>query len=97
MVLNYKGKDRIEFGYKPYAEASYGGSPGAVATTLYKIGYCRSIEPAYDPEWNRLWVLPRHSNDGRTRSRYTLVLLMGEFLADHACSFFSFPGIYTIE
>lgn len=56
-MVNYKGKDRIEFGYKPYAEASYGSSPGAVATTLYKIGYCRSIEPAYDPEWNRLWVL----------------------------------------
>jgi hypothetical protein len=56
-MVNYKGRDRIEFGYKPYAEASYGSSPGAVATTLYKIGYCRSIEPAYDPEWNRLWVL----------------------------------------
>ena len=53
IMVNYKGKDQIEFGYKPYAEASYGSSPGAVATTLYKIGYCKSIEPAYDPEWNR--------------------------------------------
>ncbi len=56
-MVVYKGKDRIEFGYKSYNEAAYGGSPGATPTVLYKIGYCQSIEPLYDPEWNRLWVL----------------------------------------
>lgn len=56
-MVVYKGKDRIEFGYKPYNEAAYGGSPGGVPTVLYKVGYCLTIEPLYDPEWNRLWVL----------------------------------------
>ncbi len=56
-MVRYKGKDRIEFGYKNYAEASYGGSPGVTPTTLFKMGYVTELTPQYDPELNRLWVL----------------------------------------
>lgn len=57
MSIRYKGKDRIELGYNPYAEAAYGGSPGAVPTTLYRIGHMQTIEPLYDPELTRIFAL----------------------------------------
>ncbi len=56
-MVNYKGADLIEFGYKNYAEASYGSSPGGVPTALYRMGHILDIEPQDDPEYNRLWVL----------------------------------------
>ena len=56
-MVRYKGKDRIEFGYKNYAEASYGGSPGATPTVLFKMGYVTELTPQYDPELSRLFVL----------------------------------------
>jgi hypothetical protein len=57
MVIRYKGKDQIEFGYKDYDEASYGGSPGGTPTTLYRVGYVTELTPHYDPELNRVFVL----------------------------------------
>ncbi|MGD2200488.1 MAG: hypothetical protein PVJ38_02510 [Candidatus Bathyarchaeota archaeon] len=56
-MVRYKGKDRIEFGYKDYAEVNYGGSPGATPTTLSKVGYVSELTPLYDPELNRVFVL----------------------------------------
>ena len=56
-MVRYKGKDRIEFGYKNYPEASYGSSPGATPTSLYRIGYVSELTPVYDPELNRVFVL----------------------------------------
>jgi hypothetical protein len=56
-MVRYKGKDRIEFGYKNYQESSYGGSPGATPTTLYRVGYVSEIGPHYDPELSRVFVL----------------------------------------
>jgi hypothetical protein len=56
-LVNYKGGDLIEFGYKNYAESSYGGSPGASATTLYRVGHVTELAPRYDPELSRLWAL----------------------------------------
>jgi len=56
-MVRYRGKDQIEFGYKNYAEASYGGSPGATPTALFKIGYVKELTPLYDPELNRIHVL----------------------------------------
>jgi len=56
-MVRYRGKDQIEFGYKNYAEASYGGSPGVTPTTLFRIGYVRELTPLYDPELNRIFVL----------------------------------------
>ena len=56
-MVRYRGKDQIEFGYKNYAEASYGGSPGATPTALFRIGYVRELTPLYDPELNRVYVL----------------------------------------
>lgn len=57
MMVTYKGRDLIEFGYKNYAESSYGGSPGATPTTLYRVGFLTGIEPRMDPEVSRLNVL----------------------------------------
>jgi len=56
-MVRYRGKDQIEFGYKNYAEASYGDSPGATPTTLFRVGYVRELTPLYDPELNRVYVL----------------------------------------
>src|SRR3972149_5102202 len=56
-MVRFKGKDQIEFGYKNYAESSYGGRPGATPTTLYKVGYVTELTPQYDPEFSRLFVL----------------------------------------
>ena len=56
-MVRYKGKDQIEFGYKDYAEASYGGSPGATPTTLYRVGHVSEMTPMYDPELSRVFVL----------------------------------------
>ena len=56
-MVRYRGKDQIEFGYKGYAEASYGDSPGATPTTLYRIGYVQELTPLYDPELNRVMAL----------------------------------------
>lgn len=54
-MVRYKGKDLIELGHYPYAEASYGSSPGGVA--LYRIGFMEEVTPHYDPQLARLWVL----------------------------------------
>lgn len=56
-MVRYKGKDQIEFGYKDYSEASYGGSPGATPTTLYRVGHVSEMTPMYDPELSRVFVL----------------------------------------
>lgn len=56
-MVRYRGKDQIEFGYKNYAEASYGSSPGATPTTLFKMGYVEELTPLYDPELNKVFVL----------------------------------------
>ena len=56
-MVRYRGKDQIEFGYKNYTEASYGSSPGANPTTLYRIGYVQELTPLYDPELNRVMAL----------------------------------------
>ena len=56
-MVRYRGKDQIEFGFKNYAEASYGDSPGATPTTLFRVGYVRELTPLYDPELNRVYVL----------------------------------------
>ena len=56
-MVRYKGKDQIEFGYKDYTEASYGGSPGATPTTLYRVGHVSEMTPMYDPELSRVFVL----------------------------------------
>jgi len=56
-MVRYRGKDQIEFGYKNYAETSYGDSPGATPTTLFRVGYVRELTPLYDPELNRVFVL----------------------------------------
>ena len=56
-MVRYKGKDQIEFGYKDYDEASYGGSPGATPTTLYRVGHVSEMTPMYDPELSRVFVL----------------------------------------
>ena len=56
-MVRYRGKDQIEFGYKNYAEADYGSSPGATPTALFKIGYVKELTPLYDPELNRVHVL----------------------------------------
>jgi hypothetical protein len=56
-MVRYKGKDQIEFGHKFYDEASYGGSPGATPTTLYRIGHVQEISPSFDPELNRIFTL----------------------------------------
>ena len=64
-MVNYKGKDQIEFGHTYYDEASYGGSPGATPTTLYRIGYVTELRPSFDPELNRVFVLRDGSDVGR--------------------------------
>ena len=56
-MVRYRGKDQIEFGYKNYTEASYGSSPGATPTTLFRVGYVEELVPLYDPELNRVHVL----------------------------------------
>ena len=56
-MVRYKGKDQIEFGYKSYSEVSYGGSPGATPTTLYRVGHVSEMTPLYDPELSRVFVL----------------------------------------
>jgi hypothetical protein len=56
-MVNYKGGDLIEFGYKNYSEAGYGGSPGSTPTTLYRVGHVTEIAPRYDSELQRLWAL----------------------------------------
>lgn len=71
-MVNYKGGDLIEFGYKNYAEASYGGSPGSTPTTLYRVGHVTEIAPRYDPELSRLWAL----RDASTQA--PLALLRGK-------------------
>jgi len=64
-MVSYKGKDQIEFGHTFYDEASYGGSPGATPTTLYRIGYLTELRPSFDPEHNRVFVLRDGSDVGR--------------------------------
>jgi hypothetical protein len=56
-MVRYRGKDQVEFGYKNYAEVSYGGSPGATPTVLFRVGYVEELTPLYDPELNRIFVL----------------------------------------
>ncbi|MBL7169361.1 hypothetical protein ISS40_11865, partial [Candidatus Bathyarchaeota archaeon] len=63
------GKDQIEFGYKNYAEASYGDSPGATPTTLFRLGYVRELTPLYDPELNRIFVLRDEAGADRDAPR----------------------------
>ena len=64
-MVRYKGKDQVSFGHKPYDEASYGGSPGATPTTLYRVGYVTEMRPSLDPELNRVFVLRDGGNEGR--------------------------------
>ena len=64
-MVSYKGKDQIEFGHKPYDEASYGASPGATPTTLYRIGHVQEIAPSFDPELNRVFALKAGASAGR--------------------------------
>ncbi|MCW4048337.1 MAG: hypothetical protein NWE89_01240 [Candidatus Bathyarchaeota archaeon] len=70
-MVNFKGKDQIEFGHKPYAESSYGDSPGATPTTLYRIGYVTEMRPSFDPEHNRVFVLREGSDTGKPLGVYT--------------------------
>lgn len=64
-MVRFKGKDQIEFGYKPYAEANYGTSPGASPQTLFRIGYVTELSPVYDPEVNRIFTLRDGGDEGR--------------------------------
>jgi hypothetical protein len=64
-MVRYKGKDQIEFGHKAYDEASYGGSPGATPTTLYRIGHVQEMAPSFDPEFNRVFALRDGTSAGR--------------------------------
>jgi hypothetical protein len=64
-MVRYKGKDQIEFGHKFYDEASYGGSPGATPTTLYRIGHVQELAPSFDPELNRIFTLKDGASAGR--------------------------------
>jgi len=63
-MVRYKGKDSIEFGHKPYNEASYATLPVG-AETLYRIGYVQEIAPVFDPELNRVFVLREGSDAGK--------------------------------
>jgi len=63
-MVRYKGRDQIEFGHKPYAEASYGTVPGG-AETLYRVGYVQEIAPVFDPELNRVFVLREGTDAGK--------------------------------
>ena len=73
-MARLRGRDRIEFGHKPYDEASYGGSPGASPTTLYRIGYVRELAPSFDPEHNRVFAL----RDGTDQGRPVAILMRRE-------------------
>lgn len=64
-MVRYRGKDQIEFGHKPYDEASYGGSPGATPNTLYRIGHVQELAPSFEPELNRVFALRDGTNAGR--------------------------------
>lgn len=57
MSIRIKGRDQIEFGYKDYVEASYGASPGAVPTALFRVGHMMEISPLMDPENKLIWSL----------------------------------------
>jgi hypothetical protein len=64
-MVSFKGRDQIEFGHTFYNEASYGGSPGASPTTLYRIGYVTELRPSFDPEHNRVFALRDGGSEGR--------------------------------
>jgi len=64
-MVSFKGRDQIEFGHKYYDEASYGGSPGASPTTLFRIGYVAELRPSFDPEHNRVFALRDGGSEGR--------------------------------
>lgn len=73
-MARLRGRDQIEFGHKPYDEASYGGSPGASPTTLYRIGYVAELSPSFDPEHNRVFAL----RDGADQGRPVAILMRRE-------------------
>lgn len=69
-MVRFKGKDQIEFGHRPYAEASYATIPGS-PVTMYRIGYVTELRPMYDPELNRLFVLRDGEYEGKPLGIYS--------------------------